>query len=192
EAVAAVKAVAQEKQSLQALAAQDQPRAVISGDGKESSSPPADDEPIILAQEVVPCGKHQEKTFLDILDDKAYCNWVCKEPRAGWMGMLKVFLETEHGFVVVEEDEAEVDPEEVARQAEVAAARAKLLAKGAGKGLKKKPEPEKPAPMAYATIRIPFQATSSWQEVLPQHLCPKGLQFRMDVTSGKNYARLSV
>lgn len=107
------------------------------------------------------------------------------------MGMLKVYLETECGMEAPVEEVEEVDAEAEAEAAKVAAARAKLMAKGAGKaGAKKKPSPPE-APKAPSPIaRIPFQATTEWQEVLPHHLCPKGLQFTMDVRSGKNFARL--
>merc|ERR1712216_873896 len=104
--------------------------------------------------------------------------------------MLKVYLETEHGFEAPAEDAPVVDAEEEAQAAAVAAARAKLLAKGAGKGAAKKPAPAavpKPAP---ATWRLPFIPTDDWQEVRAEHVCPKGLQFIMDARSGKNFARL--
>eukprot|EP00440_Ansanella_granifera_P063803 gb/GFBE01069172.1/.p1 GENE.gb/GFBE01069172.1/~~gb/GFBE01069172.1/.p1 ORF type:complete len:209 (+),score=65.71 gb/GFBE01069172.1/:1-627(+) len=151
-----------------------------------------DSGPVDLATEVAPAGKHQGKAFKDIVEDNAFCKWVCKEPRNGWMGMLKIYLETEHGFEATAEEAPEIDEEEAARQAELAAARAKLLAKGAGKGKKKPPSTAAAeAPKVPTILRIPFQATTDWQEVLPEHMCPRGLQFRMDVKTGKNYARLS-
>eukprot|EP00930_Biecheleria_cincta_P073365 TRINITY_DN60666_c0_g1_i1.p1 TRINITY_DN60666_c0_g1~~TRINITY_DN60666_c0_g1_i1.p1 ORF type:complete len:221 (+),score=51.64 TRINITY_DN60666_c0_g1_i1:41-664(+) len=165
---------------------------VIAASEPVAEGPSADDKPIVLADEIVPAGKHQGKSFSDVFaDDQAFCTWLCREPRKGWMGMLKVYLETERGFEVPAEEAAVVDEEDAAQQAAVAAARAKLLAKGAGKGYKKPtPKPEAPKP-ATPVCRIPFIPTAQWQEVLPEHVCPKGLQFIMDVRSGKNFARLS-
>ena len=34
-----------------------------------------------------------------------------------------------------------------------------------------------------------FVPEEQWREVLPHHVCPPGLEFRMDFASGKNYAR---
>jgi hypothetical protein len=39
--------------------------------------------------------------------------------------------------------------------------------------------------------RTMFRPTLEWQEVLSYHVCPAGLEFRMDFASGKNYARAS-
>eukprot|EP00906_Rhabdomonas_costata_P022069 RCo031941 len=39
--------------------------------------------------------------------------------------------------------------------------------------------------------RVHFEAKSYWQEVLPEHVCPPGLQYQMDFETGKNYARLA-
>jgi hypothetical protein len=36
-----------------------------------------------------------------------------------------------------------------------------------------------------------FQPTSQWKEVLPGQTCPAGLDFRMDLASGRNFARMS-
>merc|ERR1712083_1105078 len=107
------------------------------------------------------------------------------------MGMLKVYLETECGFEPPAEEEAPVvSEEEAAQQAAVAAARAKLLAKGKGKGAPKpKPSPESAKP-ALQIYRPAFVPTANWQEVLPEHVCPRGLQFFMDMNTGKNFARL--
>eukprot|EP00928_Gymnodinium_smaydae_P073771 TRINITY_DN56901_c0_g1_i1.p1 TRINITY_DN56901_c0_g1~~TRINITY_DN56901_c0_g1_i1.p1 ORF type:complete len:211 (+),score=49.70 TRINITY_DN56901_c0_g1_i1:83-715(+) len=171
----------QESSSLPAAAAADE-------------GPGESDEPLVLAEEVVPAGKHQGKTFLDVLDDKAFCTWICKEPRRGWMGLFKLYLETEHGYTPKEEDEPEaVDEETAAQEAAVAAARAKLLAKGKGKGAAKKPAAATTASAAKPVApvaRIPFMATKDWQEVLPEHICGRGLQFTMNVQTGKSYARL--
>jgi hypothetical protein len=71
----------------------------------------------------------------------------------------------------------------------MAAARAKLLAKGAKKGAPK-PKP-KPKAAAAPLVRVSFQPTREWQEVLPEHVCPKGMQFRMDLASGKSFGRLA-
>merc|ERR1712232_12056 len=86
---------------------------------------------------------------------------------------------------------AEIDPEEAERVAKIAAARAKLAAKGLGKGQAKKKE-VKPAagPEINSLVRPRFIPTAEWQEVLPEHVCPRGLQFRMDVATGRNFARL--
>ena len=45
--------------------------------------PAADDAPIILAEEVVPGGKHQGKKFADVVSDEAFCRWLFRERRAG-------------------------------------------------------------------------------------------------------------
>merc|ERR1740130_1839184 len=57
-----------------------------------SEGPSAEDVPIVLAEEVVPAGKHQGKAFQDVVADEAFCKWLMREPRSGWMGMLKVYL----------------------------------------------------------------------------------------------------
>ena len=36
---------------------------------------------------------------------------------------------------------------------------------------------------------IPFFPNERWREVLPHHVCPAGLEYYMDLKSGKNYAR---
>jgi len=47
-----------------------------------------------LGEEVVPAGKHQETTFDEVLQsDRRFCDWICKEPRKGWMANLKVYIE---------------------------------------------------------------------------------------------------
>eukprot|EP00931_Biecheleriopsis_adriatica_P088926 TRINITY_DN63149_c0_g1_i1.p1 TRINITY_DN63149_c0_g1~~TRINITY_DN63149_c0_g1_i1.p1 ORF type:complete len:210 (-),score=55.12 TRINITY_DN63149_c0_g1_i1:24-626(-) len=156
----------------------------------EESPSVDEDQPIILEEEVCPAGKHQGKTFKDVAEDAAFCTWVCKEPRRGWMGMLKTYLETELGFEVPEGPDGtpEKSAEEVEQEEKMAAARAKLLAKGKSKGQpKKRPEPAKD--YSAPVLRIPFEPTQEWQELLPEHVCPKGCQFRMDVATGKNYAR---
>jgi hypothetical protein len=38
--------------------------------------------------------------------------------------------------------------------------------------------------------RTMFKPTLEWQEVLSYHVCPAGLEFRMDMGSGKNFARV--
>eukprot|EP00746_Dinoflagellata_sp_MGD_P051947 gnl/MRDRNA2_/MRDRNA2_230690_c0_seq1.p1 gnl/MRDRNA2_/MRDRNA2_230690_c0~~gnl/MRDRNA2_/MRDRNA2_230690_c0_seq1.p1 ORF type:complete len:208 (-),score=62.85 gnl/MRDRNA2_/MRDRNA2_230690_c0_seq1:64-687(-) len=155
--------------------------------------PSPEEKPIVLSQEICPAGKHQGKTFKEVVEDTAFCKWIMKEPRSGWMGMLKVYLETEHGFEMpMEPPEEEVDPEESAQAAAQAAARAKLMAKGKGKvSIKKKPAPAPEQKAGYASCRVPFIPTATWQEVLPIHICPKGLQFQMDMKTGKNYARFA-
>ena len=153
---------------------------------------PSAEEPIVLEREVCPAGKHQGKTFLEVLEDRPFCLWIVKEPRRGWMGLLKTFLETEHGFEQPPPETApEMDPEEAAEAAKVAAARAKLFAKGGGKGQSKKVVPPVVQASPVTTFRVPFQPTTEWQELLPEHVCPAGLQFRMDMASGKNYARFA-
>merc|ERR1719272_1259449 len=95
-----------------------------------------------LATEVAPSGKHQGAAFAAILEDAAFCKWVCKEPRErGWMSALKLYIEAERPDFAPELTEAAIVPvtaeEEAAAAAEeeaaaaMAAARAKLLAKGA-------------------------------------------------------------
>jgi len=102
----------------------------------EEWSPPAEDaKPLVLAEEVAPAGKHQGKCFQEIVEDMAFCKWICSDQRRGWMALLKVYLETEHGFQEPEPTQPEeVDLEEAANQAALAEARAKLKAKAAGKG----------------------------------------------------------
>jgi len=46
-----------------------------------------------LGDEVVPAGKNAGITFREVLEDMAFCKFVCKEPRKGWMGMLKTYAE---------------------------------------------------------------------------------------------------
>jgi len=46
-----------------------------------------------------------------------------------------------------------------------------------------------------AELRLPpgkvwFEATSSWREVPENAICPGGLEYRFDMQTGKNYARL--
>ena len=36
-----------------------------------------------------------------------------------------------------------------------------------------------------------FQASYDWQEVESHHICPAGLEYQMDLSTGKSYARLS-
>merc|ERR1712194_788169 len=95
----------------------------------EADGPSADDAPIVLAEEVVPGGKHQGKTFKDVAEDDPFCKWLLKEPRKGWMGMLKVYLETECGMEAPAEEVEEVDAEADAEATKVAAARAKFWRK---------------------------------------------------------------
>ena len=38
--------------------------------------------------------------------------------------------------------------------------------------------------------RILFTATRDWQEVHSYHICPAGLEFRMDLDTGRSFARL--
>merc|ERR1712136_259522 len=49
---------------------------------------PSAEEPIVLEREVCPAGKHQGKTFLEVLEDRPFCLWIVKEPRRGWMGLI--------------------------------------------------------------------------------------------------------
>jgi len=50
-----------------------------------------------LGMQVVPCGKHSGSSFADILEDAAFCRWLRKEPRKGWMRSLKVYSEAMEG-----------------------------------------------------------------------------------------------
>lgn len=36
---------------------------------------------------------------------------------------------------------------------------------------------------------VPFIATDEWQPVFPYHICPCGLQYKMDFQTGMNMAR---
>eukprot|EP00929_Paragymnodinium_shiwhaense_P113131 TRINITY_DN8139_c0_g1_i2.p1 TRINITY_DN8139_c0_g1~~TRINITY_DN8139_c0_g1_i2.p1 ORF type:complete len:211 (+),score=74.44 TRINITY_DN8139_c0_g1_i2:304-936(+) len=196
-AAQAARAAAKDKEQSQSAVKDDAPSVIdTSKPAEDDDAPPAADEPpLVLAEEVVPAGKHQGNTFQQVLDDVPFCKWVCKEPRRGWMGLFKLFLETEHGYEASTEadEQPEQDEEEAAQAAAVAAARAKLLAKGKGKGAPKKaaaPAYSADKPPAAPVHRIPFEPTKEWQEVLPEHLCGRGLQFTMNVKTGKSYARL--
>ena len=35
-----------------------------------------------------------------------------------------------------------------------------------------------------------FEPTLDWQEVQPYHVCPAGLEYRMDFSTGQNFARI--
>ena len=41
----------------------------------------------------------------------------------------------------------------------------------------------------WRNLLIPFFPDERWREVLPHHVCPAGLEYYMDLKSGKNYAR---
>merc|ERR1711924_246454 len=57
-----------------------------------------------LGEQEVPAGKHQGDSFQATLEDSAFCKWICKEPRKGWMGLLKTYIEA------VEERRAIAEP----------------------------------------------------------------------------------
>lgn len=40
--------------------------------------------------------------------------------------------------------------------------------------------------------KVWFEAAQEWREVLPNAICPAGLEYRFDMATGKNYARLIV
>merc|ERR1711865_361348 len=48
-----------------------------------------------------------------------------------------------------------------------------------------------PQPKGLPRGRLRFRASRAYQEVLPDHCLPAGLEIKMDVTTGKNLARLS-
>merc|ERR1712194_929339 len=79
-----------------------------------------------LGEEVVPAGKMAGVTFREVLEDTAFCKFVCKEPRKGWMGMLKTYAEViaaQQQTMSPESAEASPEPDPGAKRTSVLTSR---------------------------------------------------------------------